>query len=182
MTESESDIELVLRIARRDQNAMTRFYQRHESRVYAFALKKLNDPHACADIVVETMMAVWNGAAGFKGDARVTTWLLGITHRKAVDALRQRGRHQAEELDFDIADDGEDFSVALEAAEDGENLRRCMRGLSDAQREIVHLAFFEDMPYPEIATVVDCPEGTVKTRVFHAKKKLKQCLERLMRG
>lgn len=182
MSESESDAELIQQIAQGDQQAMTRFYQRHESRVYAFSLKKLNDPHACADIVVETMMAVWNGAAGFKGDARVTTWLFGIAHRKAVDALRSRGRHQAEELNFDIEDEGEDFSTALEAAEDGENLRRCLQGLSDAQKEIMHLAFFEDMPYPEIATIVDCPEGTVKTRVFHAKKKLKQCLERLMRG
>lgn len=178
----ENDDQLIEAIAGGDQAAMTRFYHGHESRVYAFALKKLNDPHASADVVVETMMAVWNGAGSFKGQSKVTTWLLGIAHRKAIDVLRKRGRQQTEELDFDIVDDSGDFSRAIELAEDGENLRRCLQGLSDAQKEIIHLAFFEDMAYPEISNIVDCPEGTVKTRVFHAKKKLKQCLERLMRG
>ncbi len=182
MSSSDSDAELLSRIANGDQDAMTRFYQAHESRVYAFALKRLNDPHACADIVVETMMAVWNGAAAFKGDARVTTWLFGIAHRKVVDMHRRRGRHEADELDFDVADESEDHVAALAAAEDGEHLRRCLEALPEAHREIMHLAFFEDMAYPEIASIVDCPEGTVKTRVFHAKKKLRQCLERLMRG
>jgi RNA polymerase sigma-70 factor, ECF subfamily len=182
MGNNENDLELISRIANGDQSAMTSFYQDHESQVYGFAVKKLNDPHAAADIVVETMMAVWTSAASFRGSAKVTTWLFGIAHRKSIDALRKRGRHQTEELDFDVVDDSGDFADALEAAENGEHIRQCMQGLSDAQKEIMHLAFFEDMSYPEIANIVDCPDGTVKTRVFHAKKKLKQCLQRLMRG
>ncbi|GJL82910.1 MAG: RNA polymerase sigma factor [marine bacterium B5-7] len=182
MTDHESDNELIARIADGNEGAMTSFYQAHESRVYAFALRKLNDPHAAADIVIETMMAVWNGAGSFKGQAKVTTWLFGIAHRKSIDALRKRGRHMAEELDFDIVDDSADFTAALEASENSDRLRQCLDGLSEAHKEVVHLAFFEDLSYPEIATIVECPEGTVKTRVFHAKKMLRQCLERLKRG
>ncbi len=182
MSAPDPDIELIERIARGDSEAMTRFYQAHEKRVYAFALRKLNDPHAAADIVVEAMMAVWNGAGSFQGGSKVTTWLFGIAHRKAVDLVRKRSRHEADELDFDVVDDDGDFTRALAAAEDGEQVRRCLAGLPEAQREIVHLAFFEDLSYPEIANLVDCPEGTVKTRIFHAKKKLRLCLERLMRG
>ena len=182
MSDNEADLALIVAISESDQSAMTRFYKAHEARTYAFVLKKLNDPHAAADVVVETMMAVWNNAKLFRGSAKVTTWLLGIAHRKAIDVLRKRGRHEADELDFDVVDESSDFTLALESADDSANIKHCMEGLSDSQKEIIHLAFFEDMAYPEVAEVVDCPEGTVKTRVFHAKKKLKQCLERLMRG
>ncbi len=176
---ADDDLGLLARIAARDQQALADFYRRHESRVYSFALRRLSDPHAAADVVMETMMAVWNGAAGFRGGSQVTTWLLGIAHRKTVDLIRRRSRHDAEPLDFDVADDSGDFAAALEAAEDGAQLKRCIEALPGSQRDVLHLAFFEDLSYPEIARVVDCPEGTVKTRVFHAKKRLKRCLETL---
>lgn len=75
-----------------------------------------------------------------------------------------------------------DYADALLAAEDSDHLRQCLEAIPDAQKEMVHLAFFEDLSYPEISTITDCAEGTVKTRIFLAKKKLKQCVERLMRG
>ncbi|MFT5111402.1 MAG: RNA polymerase sigma-70 factor (ECF subfamily) [Parasphingorhabdus sp.] len=182
MQQESDDQALIAQISEGSEVAMTRFYKAHESRIYAFALKKVNDPHASADIVIETMMAVWTGAGSYKGTAKVSTWLFGIAHRKSIDVLRKRGRQETDELDFDIEDESSDFSLALEAIEDGAQLHQCIKALPAAQQEIVHLAFFEDLSYPEISAITDCAEGTIKSRIFHAKSKLKQCVERLMRG
>lgn len=178
---SEHEFEIVHRIANGDESALIELYRAHESRVYAYALKKVNDPHAAADILNEVMIAIWKGADRFKGQAKVSTWLLGITHNKAVDHLRKRIRTEAEELDADIEDEDVVTSVDIIAsAENKEGVETCMKKLSSEHREVVHLSFFEDLSYGEIAHIVDRPEGTVKTRMFHAKQALKKCLERLL--
>ncbi len=156
---------------------MEAFYRQFESRVYAFALNRLNDPHAAADIVHEVMLAVWRGAGRFEGASKVTTWLLGIARNKVVDRMRKRGAEMYDELDPDTADTRATAQAdAIAGAQDARRLHECLRALSEAHREVVHLAFFEDMSYGEIAAVVGCPEGTVKTRMFHARRALRGCL------
>ena len=174
---------LLSRIAGGDDNALADFYRLHESTVYAFALNRLNDPHAAADVVNEVMIGVWRGADRFQGSAKVRTWLLGITHNKVVDRLRARHRHDADELNDDMVDD--DQATALDAvahAEDTDRLKQCIDRLTDAHRQVVHLGFFEDLSYGEVAEIVGCPEGTVKTRMYHAKQSLKRCLAQLTSG
>jgi len=170
---------LLERIAAGSNEAMADFYRQFESKVYAFALRKLNDPHASADIVNEVMMAVWQGADRFQANAKVSTWLLGITHNKVIDRIRKNVRNESEELNDSMPDTDNTAAVDLVArAEDAKRLNECMERLSQAHREVVHLAFFEDLTYGEIANIVGCPEGTVKTRMLHAKQNLKRCLGR----
>lgn len=170
---------LLKRIAAGSNDAMVDFYRHFESKVYAYALRKLNDPHASADIVNEVMMAVWQGADRFQGNAKVSTWLIGIAHNKVIDRIRKNARTESEQLDESLPDADNPTAVDLVArAEDAERLSDCMERLSQAHREVVHLAFFEDLSYSEIADVVGCPEGTVKTRMLHAKQNLKRCLNR----
>lgn len=174
---STEAVELLAQIAEGDEMALSRFYQAYHARVYAFVLRRLNDPAEAAEVLNEVMLEVWRKANRFEGRSQPLTWVLGIAHHKALDALRRRGRHQAEELDEALPDD--DSAPAAElltAAQDAEMVRRCLEKLSDAHRMMVHLAFFEDLPYPDIARIADCPVGTVKTRVFHAKRLLKDCL------
>jgi len=66
----------------------------------------------------------------------------------------------------------------IAGAQDAERLRHCLDRLPEGQREVMHLAFFEDLSYREIASLIDSPEGTVKSRVYHAKEALKRCLSR----
>ncbi len=175
----DSPERLLQRIADGSSEAMADFYRMFESKVYAFALRKLNDPHACADIVNEVMMAVWQGSGRFQANAKVSTWLLGITHNKVIDRIRKNVRNESEELDDSMPDSDGPAAVDLVArAEDAERLNDCMERLSQAHKEVVHLAFFEDLTYGEIAEIVGCPEGTVKTRMLHAKQNLKRCLSR----
>lgn len=175
----DAEKRLLERIAAGSREAMADFYRQFESKVYAFALRKLNDPHACADIVNEVMMAVWQGAGGFQANAKVSTWVLGITHNKVIDRIRKNVRNQSEQLDETMADTDTIAAADLVArAQDAERLNECMERLSEAHREVVHLAFFEDLTYGEIANIVGCPEGTVKTRMLHAKQNLQRCLSR----
>ena len=173
--------ELLDRIARGDESALSDFYRAFEGPVYRFVLSRLNDSFEAADIVKEVMMEVWRHAARFEGRSKVTTWVFGIARHKTIDRLRKRRPDHGEELDENLPDDDSPDPVAcLVAAENAEFIQLCMERLSEPHREVVHLAFFEDLPYAEIAGIVDCPEGTVKTRMFHAKKALQRCLQRLM--
>ncbi len=180
--ESNEHTTLLRRIASGSEQALKEFYQIFHSSVYSFALKLLKDPVDAAEILNEVMVEVWRCAERFEGRSKARTWVMGITHHKIVDQLRRRGRHKTEEIDPDIPD--ENTSVVLDAIVSAENarfIRFCMEKLSDAHRQVVHLTFFEDFSYPEIAQILNCPLGTLKTRMFHAKQLLKKCLARLMK-
>ncbi|MGH6947296.1 MAG: sigma-70 family RNA polymerase sigma factor [Kiloniellales bacterium] len=175
--------DLLRRIAQGDQSALAEFYRAFEGQVYRFVLSRLNDPFEASDIVNGVMMEVWRGAARFQGRSKVSTWLLGIARHKIIDRQRKRHGKDMEELDETLVDESAtDPAQALAAVEEAEILRRCLEELSEAQREVVHLAFFEDLSYSEIAQIVERPEGTIKTRVFHAKRVLQDCVTRLMAG
>jgi RNA polymerase sigma-70 factor (ECF subfamily) len=180
--EPDEHIALLHRIAAGSEQALREFYKTFHSSVYAFALKLLKDPVDAAEILNEVMLEVWRCAKRFEGRSRARTWVMGITHHKIIDQLRKRGRHKTEEIDSNIPD--ENSSVVLDAivgAETAIFIRRCMEKLSNAHLQVVHLTFFEDLSYPEISQILNCPLGTVKTRMFHAKQLLKKCLARIMK-
>lgn len=159
---------------------MEEFYGMYEKDVYAFARARLDDPHAAADVVNEVMLVVWRTADRFKGGSKVRTWLLGIANNKVLDALRRRGRRPHEELDERLADDSSEAGErVVVAAQNSRSVKTCLKGLSDQHRQVVHLAFFEDLSYGEIAQIIGRPAGTVKTRMYHARISLKRCLERM---
>jgi RNA polymerase sigma-70 factor, ECF subfamily len=177
VTEPTDAAGLLAAIAAGSEPEFARFYDAYHSRVYAFVMRHLGDPAEAADVLNEVMLEVWRSAARFEGRSQALTWVLGIAHHKALDALRRRGRSQTEELDESLPDEeAPNPPELLDAAQNAERLRRCLERLSDDQRLVVHLAFFDDLPYPEVARIVDCPVGTVKTRIFHAKRLLRRCL------
>lgn len=177
----EPDRALIERIAAGSEEAMTELYDRHAQRLHAFALARLRDPAAAADVLSEVLVEVWRRADRFEGRAKVSSWLFGIAHHKVIDELRRRGRRGLARADEDEASAlpdpcAVDPADAIDAAGDVERLRHCLERLGDAHREAVHLAFFEDLSCAEIADIAACPVGTVKTRLFHAKRLLKRCL------
>lgn len=170
-------------IANGSEQALNRFYQLHSSRVYNFAYKRLSDGVDAAEVLNQVMMDVWRNAGRFEGRSKVTTWLLGIAHHKVIDILRKRGRNPGEELTHDPEDDNTPTAMDLMLrAENADEVRQCLERLSDNHRQVVHLVFYEELPYSEIAQIMDCPEGTVKTRMFHAKQSLKQCLSKILKN
>ncbi len=168
---------LLRRVAHGDTDSLARLYQKVEKKIYAFALSRLGDTEAAADLVHEVMLVVWRQASSFKRESRALTWILGIAHHKILDRLRRAGRWREELPDEETLD--EESPSPFEAtfgAQRREAVQEALRALSDSHRQVVYLTFFEDLSYPEIARVLDIPTGTVKTRMFHAKKLLQRQL------
>lgn len=175
---AEDHAALLARIATGDTRAFQDLYRAHEVAVYRFVASRLNDPHESRDIVHDVFMEVWRNAGRYEGRSKVRTWLLGIAWRKTVDALRRRGRVDlpGEEMP-DPADEAPAGEACLLAGQEAAHVRHCLGELSGDHRAAVTLAFYEDLSYGEISQVAGVPEGTVKTRIFHAKKLLLRCLE-----
>ncbi|HEX7045285.1 MAG TPA: sigma-70 family RNA polymerase sigma factor [Burkholderiales bacterium] len=169
--------QLIARMARGEERALAEFYDAYHARVYAFALKLVRDRADAAEVLNEVMLEVWRGARQYAGRSRALTWVFGIAHHKAIDRVRRRrDRFEDDAALAAVADDAPAAVDVIAIAEDRDRLRDCLERLSEAHRLVLHLAFFDDLPYPEIAEIIGCPLGTVKTRVFHAKQLLKQCL------
>ncbi|CAM3332426.1 RNA polymerase sigma factor [Halomonas lysinitropha] len=181
--DSRDDSALLAAMAHRDMTALEHFYRRHQQRVYRFLLSRLNDPFVANDLLNDTMLEVWRAAGGFRGQSRATTWLLGIAHHRVLDYWRQQGRRPFEEIDESLPDEtpNADIEAAIEAASDRAKLNDCLSRLTPEHREILHLVFFEELDYRDIGEILDIPEGTVKSRVFHAKKSIKRELTRVGR-
>lgn len=183
-----SDAMLLEAIGSGDESAMKLFYQRFADAIYRFALRTLREPGDAAEIVNEVLLQVWQKPDSYRGASSVKTWLLSITHHKAVDLVRRNRRHQDNHVSDELIDldgDAEPACLLTDAclAEDNRRfVRQCLETLSEDHRAVVHLTFFEELSYPDIAELLGVPLGTIKTRMMHAKNLLMNCLHRITRG
>ncbi|MEM7488050.1 MAG: sigma-70 family RNA polymerase sigma factor [Pseudomonadota bacterium] len=173
-----TDAALLARVADGDMTAMKTLYVTHADSVTRFVRSRVRDQAEAADIVHDTMLTVWRAAAGFQGRSSVLSWILSMARNKTVDHIRKRSRITLGEADEDIPDGAPDPEAALGAAQDAARLRACVEELPERQRAVIHLAYYEDLTCAEIAGVEAVPEGTVKSRIYHAKQMLLRCLSK----
>lgn len=173
---------LVTRMAQGDRSALSELYRALEKPVYRFILSRLNDPFEAADILHDVFIDVWKSADRFEGRSKVQTWIMGIAYRKVIDQHRKRGRQELRDEMPDEVDANVDTEMCVAAVQEAAHLRVCLDTLKPDHRDAIHLAFYQDMTYADIAQAVATAEGTIKTRIFHAKKLLLKCLETRMRG
>lgn len=181
---------LLQQVAARDRDseaAMAQLYKALSPSVFAFVRQRLYgaDDHAVQEVVVETLYEVWRSAARFASQSRVLTWVLGMARHKLLDAARRAsraGHDDIDELSDTLADDSPDLLTQLAQKQRAEWLAHCMQRLPSDQRESLHLLFVEGLDVAAIAQLQGCAGGTVKTRVFHAKRKLRDCLARWLRA
>ena len=176
MTAEPADKKLLADIAKGDRTALKGIYDRYADGVRIFAQGWLSDPFEAADIMHETMMEVWRSADRFAGRSSVKTWIFSIARNKSIDRNRKAGRGVNQEPDTTIADETPDPEATTAAFQDAQRVRACIDTLSPSHQSAIHLAFFQEMSYPEIAALENVPVGTVKTRIMHAKKLLMRCL------
>jgi RNA polymerase sigma-70 factor (ECF subfamily) len=168
--------ELLARIASRDLKAFERLYRLFQPRLTRFLTTLLRRPQLIEEVLDDTMMVVWQTAGSFRGSSKPSTWIFAIAYRKARKA-QVRWPDPVEELEFDTRaseDPGPDEELhhqRLRAA-----LMHAMDELSPDHRAVVDLTYFHGMGYREIAEIVDCPVDTVKTRMFHARRRLKHAM------
>jgi len=166
-------------VAAGNQSAYEELYRLLSRRVFAFVRRMIDNAESADEIMVDTMYEVWKTAGRFRGDSRVTTWVLGIARNKVLMAMRSRPNARYEDID-DFAEiiDSEvpDGYATLAQKQTRELIQRCLQGLSEKHRECIHLTHFEEMSMPEIAAVLGIPEGTVKSRLSHARAQLAACV------
>ena len=174
--EGENLEDLIRRTSQRDKAAFSALYRQLEGPLFRFIRSKLNDPFEAADIVHEVFLEVWNNAGRFEGRSSVKSWVFGIAYRKTMDVFRKSHRIDYSDDLPDTVDDSPGAEACLVSAENGQHVQACLATLKPEHRSAIELAFFEDLSYREISEISDVPEGTVKTRVYHAKQLLMHCL------
>jgi RNA polymerase sigma-70 factor (ECF subfamily) len=189
----EDDLALIRRITAKDRQAFETLYYRYSPRLGRYLMRLLEKRELVEEVINDVMLVVWQNAACFDpATARLSSWLFGITHNKALKALAQTSR-QAELPQDDSAGGEPDESIDDPPAPDdpertamqhdlGRVLAWALETLSPEHRAVVELTFYEDYSYQEIATIIGCPVNTVKTRMFHVRRRLAQVLAGLGLG
>lgn len=177
---SPDDGDLLRRMARGDEQALEDLAVRFHRRLYTYLVRLVGDPSQAEELVQDVLMAAWRAAPRFRGEARVSTWLLSIAHHKAVDALRRRSPEdpvgETAQWHGLRSPEPEPHEVA-----EGREQVRCMAAalerLPGAQRATLELVFSQGLTLQEVATVLGVPVGTVKSRIHQARKRLREAME-----
>ncbi len=172
------DGELIRRLASGDEGALEIIYGRYGRPCYALARRILNDPQLAEDVVQQVFLALWQGTGYDPARGAVSTWLLSVTHHKAVDAVRRestRRRRLSEDqvmLDLVSASPGPDDEAW--ATLRAERTREALSILPPEQREVLLIAYYGGYTQREIAEMTGMPLGTVKSRTLAALRKLRE--------
>lgn len=168
---------LISRVSGGDREAFEELYRHYRVRLERFLGNLVRHPQLVEEVLDDTLLVVWQRAASFKGESKLSTWIFAIAYRKAMKALR---RHDVPVEDHD-AENRPSHEASPEDAFGHARLHRLLRKamaeLSPDHRGVVELTYFQDLSYREIAEIMDCPVDTVKTRMFYARRQLKRHLD-----
>ncbi|MFB6892253.1 ECF RNA polymerase sigma factor SigK [Kitasatospora sp. NPDC056327] len=172
--------ELVAGTALGDQAAFSRLYDAVAGPVLGVVRRVLRDPAQSEEVVQEVMFELWRTAARYEPErGEVMSWVLTMAHRRAVDRVRaaqaaadrdERAAARSHTPAFD------EVAERVEGRLEREQVRRCLRSLTELQRESVALAYYRGYSYPEVAELLGTPLGTVKTRMRDGLIRLRDCL------
>lgn len=168
--------ELLVRVRARDLRAFERLYRIYQPRLARFLFNLVQRPQLVEEVLDDTMMVVWDTAESFRGTSKLSTWIFAIAYRKALRA-RARWPDPVEEPTVDTrvsSEPGPDDELEHERLHDA--LIAAMETLSADHRAVVDLTYFHGLGYREIAEIMNCPVDTVKTRMFHARRRLRDAL------
>jgi RNA polymerase sigma factor (sigma-70 family) len=169
--EAADDIVLIGRVARGEVPAFESLFRRYRPRIRRFLELKTWRPQLIDEILNDTMLVIWRKAGTFNLRSTVSTWILGIALRRGLKANQRADRAIA--LESDSSSAACDLEQHVFRKELRARLDRALESLSPEQRTVVVLTYFEGYSYREIAGLVGCPVATVKTRMFHARRRLK---------
>lgn len=185
-----SDHEVVLRARDGDHGAFRVLVKRHESRVYALAMRILRDPEWAQDAVQESFLKAYRSLRKFEGRAAFGTWMYRLTYNQCLDmrradksgrytewdeertAIPEESESPVQSLSSSIRGPGEE----VERGELREQLNKAIETLPEAIRQTLVMREVDGLPYGEIAKLLKIPKGTVMSRLFHARKRLQEVL------
>ena len=167
---------LIDRIVERDPRAFEELYRLYRPRLTRFLRNIVHRPSLVEEVLNDTLMVVWEGPGRYNGQSKVSTWIFAIAYRKGLNARRRQDEPVEDKLADIRASDEPGPDRRLDRRQLQEVLLNAMGELSADHRAVVDLTYFHDMGYREIAQIMDCPVDTVKTRMFHARRRLRHAL------
>ncbi len=168
--------ELLTKVSAGDEAAFQRLYEMSYGKVFRYLYRMTGSKEMTEDLLVETYTEVWRSAKRFRGEAQVSTWVIGIARNLAMNMFRKK----KPELNIDKLSG--QIPAGLQEFRDYERtelIKLAIDRLSLKQREVIELVFFKGFKYEDISKIVGVSVNTVKTRVFHAKKELKNILKNM---
>ena len=179
-----TDAELLARSNGGDRDAFHALYLRFYHPVLRFVYRITGQLELAQEAVNDVMLIVWRDGRSFAGRSSVSTWIMGIAYRISLKASERSRRWSRRYAAADFDDAAERLASSQEPtshAETSDLIEHGLDLLSPEQRAVVELTYYFGCSYEEIAQIVGCPENTVKTRMFHARAKLRTLLPRLGR-
>ena len=165
-----------------DVNAFETLVKEYEKNVYNLALRMTGNSEDAADMSQEAFIKAYNSLSSFRGDSKFSVWLYRIVSNVCLDYLRSRTRKptvslstendDGEEVELDIADESQSPELLLDRSLTRDAVRRGLAALPPDHREILLLREIQGLSYEEIAAALGLEAGTVKSRIFRARKKL----------
>ncbi|MCP5245652.1 MAG: sigma-70 family RNA polymerase sigma factor [Burkholderiales bacterium] len=171
--------QLIAETAAGNEKAFEQLYQLYFNRLFQFVFRITRTQNGIEEVINDVMYVVWDKASTYNQICRPSTWILGIAYFKALKSIEKsiadedRSVEFNDELDY-FPDKGTDWISQLETSN---WLEVAFKQLSTEQRAVVEMTYFQGLHYNEIAEIMQCPENTVKTRMFHARKILAKSLQ-----
>ncbi len=169
----EHDNDLLLAVAAGNRRALEELYLGYHRRLTRFLSRITPRYENVEEIINDTFMVVWQSAKDFRYASQVSTWIIGIAYRTALKSLRRQKHHTAARSLDDCPEQTTDPAFDMEVQD---WLRHGLNQLPVEQRLTLELAYHMGHSLEEIAAITECPVGTVKARMFHAREKLRQYL------
>ena len=181
----DPEAQLMEGVAQGNERDFEELFRRYQSRLGSFFQQRTRDRHATEELVQETMLVVWERAASFNNTSRPSSWIFGIGYRKYLEwqrrnsKSRQLYRSEAEQDPEELPRNSKD-EVGEQIGREtlSEQVRQALGELSEEHRAVVDLTFQQELSYGEIARILGIQPGTVKSRMFYAKERLKEILIR----
>jgi RNA polymerase sigma-70 factor, ECF subfamily len=174
---TEGGAELVLRLQRRDPQALGELYDRYGRIVFSVILRVVRDGAIAEDLVQETFLRVWNRVQGFDAEkGAIAPWLLAVARNRAIDYLRSVAGRERNALEFEETDHPAlfvDMEQEILTSDKARVIKGALEKLNANQRQVIELAYFEGLSQTEMAERMGQPLGTVKTWVRTALKNLR---------
>jgi len=173
------DLALMARITAKDPRAFETLYRIYHPRLHRF-LGLVTPRHSIVEEALnDTMLVVWRRCDTYTGQCKVSTWIFAIAYRTVLKALRTQDE-PVDALADDLVSNEDGPEQRLSVSEMRAALASALDTLSAEQRAVLILTYFHDLPYAEIARIVDCPVDTVKTRMFHGRRRLRAALDQCL--
>ena len=177
----QSDEDLMKATQKGDREALGVLVRRYQEQLFAFAVRNLGDREVAGDVFQETFIRVFSRRSTYDSKRKFRPWVYQICLNLCRDHFRKQARKRQEPLEEqrEVVDTRPGPDLKLERLQLAERVKDAIHQLPEKQKQVFLLVHYQQLSYPEVAEVLELPLGTVKSRMFHAQKRLAEALEDL---